>query len=352
MSSQHDVPARALPPAARAFDAVAARFDERFGGWMSVAAQRRAVRRELLRAFAPGARVLEIGGGTGEDASFLADAGRAVLLTDPSPSMVAVASQKISGRAAPASARVWAAEQMPALAAERAAAGEPPLDGAFSNFAALNCVADLRPVAAGLARMLRPGAPALLVLFGPLPPGEVLVEAIRGDRRAAFRRLARGDVPARLGGRAFTVRYHRPRAVRAAFAPWFRPVRTRGIGVFVPPSAAEPWISRHPRLLAALEALDRIAEVPLALLGDHVLYHLVRTDVPCDAAESIDFADVSHSEETESAARGKACHSEGGAARPLNGLDPVAPAEESIPPARVGRVSRDRTPALSAQEAG
>ena len=275
-----DVQTRALPPAAAAFDAVAARFDERFGAWESVAAQRRAVRRELLAAFPPAASVLEIGGGTGEDAAFLADHGRSVLLTDVSPAMVEIADRKLAGRAAPAHAQVRPAEEMMALAVDRERGGEPPFDGAFSNFAALNCVSDLRPVAAGLARLLRPGAPALLVLFGPLPPGEIVVEVLRGRPRLALRRLSRGDVHARLGGNEFTVRYHRPRDVRRAFAPWFRLRRTRGIGVFVPPSAAEPWISHHPRLLRVLEALDRPAAGPLALLGDHVLFHLERTAAP------------------------------------------------------------------------
>jgi len=269
-----------LPPAAAAFDAVAPAFDARFGAWLSVAAQRRAVRRELLRAFPAGASVLELGGGTGEDAAFLADRGRRVLLTDASPAMVGIATAKLADRIAPASAEVWPAEEMEALAAEREAAGRPLFDGAFSNFAGLNCVSDLRPVARGLARLLRPGAPALLVLFGPFPPGEVVVELVRRNPRAAVRRLARGEVAARLGGRRFTVRYHRPREVARAFAPWFRLRRTRGIGVFVPPSAAEPWISRHPRLVAALEALDRAAAAPLARLGDHLLFHLERTDAP------------------------------------------------------------------------
>jgi len=277
--------APALPAAAAAFDTVAPRFDERFGAWRSVAAQRRAVRRRLLAAFPPGARVLELGGGTGEDAAFLADAGRSVLLTDASPAMIEVARRKLAGRAVPASAEVCAAEAMETLAVDREAAGAAMFDGAFSNFAALNCVTDLRPAARGLARMLRPGAPALLVLFGPLPPGEVVVETLRGRPRAAFRRLARGDVDARLGGRAFTVRYHRPADVRTAFAPWFRLERTRGIGVFVPPSAAEPMISRFPRIVRALEMIDRIVEAPLALLGDHVLYHLVRTDAPVPSTE-------------------------------------------------------------------
>ncbi|HWK90092.1 MAG TPA: hypothetical protein VNP72_08845, partial [Longimicrobium sp.] len=200
------------------------------------------------------------------------------------PAMVAIAGPKLAGRAAPSTAEVRPAEEMEALAAGREAAGAAPFDGAFSNFAALNCVTDLHPVARGLARLLRPGAPALLVLFGPFPPGEMVVELIRRNPRAAVRRLARGDVAARLGGRHFTVRYHRPREVARAFAPWFRLRRTRGIGVFVPPSAAEPWISRFPRFVDALEALDRVVQRPLALLGDHVLYQFERTDAPVEPA--------------------------------------------------------------------
>ena len=62
----------ALRPAAIAFDAVAPIFDSRFGAWQSVSAQRRAVRAALLHAFPPGGYILELGGGTGEDAAFLA----------------------------------------------------------------------------------------------------------------------------------------------------------------------------------------------------------------------------------------------------------------------------------------
>ena len=60
------------------------------------------------------------------------------------------------------------------------------------------------------------------------------------------------------------------------------------IGLFVPPSAAEPWISRHPRLLGLLEALDRGLSRPLAMLGDHVLYRFVRTEeVSCACVRTI-----------------------------------------------------------------
>lgn len=264
------MPSAELPLAARAFDTVAEAFDERFGAWESVAAQRRAVRNELLRAFPPGASVLEIGGGTGEDALWLANAGRRVLLTDIAPGMVRQARAKFAG--------------LPELRAELAAAedlgaldmGGERFDGAFSNFAALNCVADLAPVARGLAGFVRAGGMAILVLFGTRCPGEWIVEGVRGRPRAMFRRFKRGPVSADLGGHAFAVRYFTTADLIAAMAPWFDFVGRRGIGVFVPPSAAEPWITHHPRLLSRLEALDRGLSKPLAALGDHVLHRFVR----------------------------------------------------------------------------
>ena len=265
-----------LSPAIQAFDAVAARFDTRFGAWRSVAAQRREVRALLDRAFPRGARVLEIGGGTGEDARWLAARGREVLLTDGAPSMVCIAREKLRSQRGP-EPRVVSAERLDEFAADRAAEGAPLFDGAFSNFAALNCVDAMDTFGAGLARLLRPGAPALLVVFGTVCPGEMVMQLVRGDGRSAMRRLARGPVRARLGGRDFTVRYHTAAELRRALSPWFRLRRRVGIGVFVPPSAAEPWISEHPALVRVLETIDRVAAHALAPLGDHVLYWFERT---------------------------------------------------------------------------
>jgi ubiquinone/menaquinone biosynthesis C-methylase UbiE len=256
-----------LLPAGQAFDAVAARFDELFDPWLSVAAQRRAVRRELLAAFPPGASVLEIGGGTGSDACWLAARGRQVFLTDASPEMVGRARRKIGA----ANAQVLAAEELDRLAESGRA-----FDGAFSNFAALNCVGDLAPVGRSLARLVRPGGMALLVVFGCLSPGEIATEALRGRFAKCLRRRQRGDVKATLKGREFTVRYHRREDIERALAPWFRLRSRKAVGLFVPPSAAEPWISRHPRLLRAMEAADGVLSRRLPQLGDHVLYAFER----------------------------------------------------------------------------
>lgn len=268
--------ASSLRPAARAFEAVAPHFDARFGLWQSVAAQRRAVRASLLQRFPAGGRVLEIGGGTGEDAAYLAARGFHVFSTDPSPTMVSLASEKLTCFGS--CAEVASAEELDKFAEKYLARHEPLFDGAFSNFAPLNCVRDLDPVAKGLANLLKPGAALMLVLFGTLCPNEMAVEILRGRPRQALRRFRRRAVFARLEKREFEVFYHRRAELVQSFTPWFALERRLGIGVFLPPSAAEPWISRHPRLLASMEVIDRSVAGPLAFLGDHVLYHFRRNE--------------------------------------------------------------------------
>jgi SAM-dependent methyltransferase len=269
-----------LPPAVRAFDHTAERFDERFGEWLSVAAQRRAVRRYLVRAFRPGGRLLELGAGTGDDAIFLLERGYDVRLTDGSPRMVERAAEKLadSGRAGHPLPEQVVLEELDAYADRALATGAAPFDGAYSNFAALNCVKDLSALARPLARLLRPGAPFLPVVFGPCSVGEVMVELLRRRPRSAVRRFRKGPAPARLGGEHFQVWYPRPGEVARALWPHFRLRHVRGIGILVPPSAAEPWISRFPRIVRAMESGDRLLTAPLARLADHVLLDFERTE--------------------------------------------------------------------------
>ena len=272
-----------ISPAARAFVTIAGIFDARFTPWLSVAAQRRAVRTALARAFPRGSRLLEVGGGTGDDAAWLLGHGRSVLITDAGPAMTQVASAKLA-RFPDARVETVQAEGMEAFAARLATEGVGKFDGVYSNFAGLNCVTDLSPFARGLASLVRPRGQALLVIFGTFSPGEMITECLRGRPQNALRRLKKGDVPARLSGQHFTVRYHRRADLARAMAPWFSLVETRAIGLFVPPSAAEPWISNYPRLIGLFEALDKILARPLAIFGDHILYRLVRTDEPAPPA--------------------------------------------------------------------
>jgi SAM-dependent methyltransferase len=267
-----------LSSAALAFDAIAPEFDARFGAWKSVATQRRAVRAAFLRGLPSQGRILELGGGTGEDAVFLAERGFEMFLTDSSPKMVTIAHTKLKRFGG--CAEEVPLEDLETFARRRCLGRADLFDGAISNFAPLNCVSDLSPVARGLAGLLKPGAAAMLVVFGTGCPGEIVTELLRCRPVHAFRRIKRGEVSARLAGRSFSVAYHRARELKRAFAPWFALEKRLGIGIAVPPSAAEPWISRHERLLRAMEAVDRVVSRPLASLGDHVLYQFRRTATP------------------------------------------------------------------------
>jgi SAM-dependent methyltransferase len=283
----HDETGRAMMqpsnPAALAFDAIAPQFDLRFGQWLSVAAQRRAVRAALLRVFPKGGHILELGGGTGEDAMFLTERGFKMFLTDPSPGMVSQARAKL----APfnAQAEVAAVEELEDFASRYLSAGGALFDGAFSNFAPLNCIVDLEPAARGLACLLKPGATAMLVLFGTLCPGEMVTEVFRGRPHQSLRRIKRGEIPAQIAERHFHIVYHRRAALLRAFSQWFEMEKRLGIGVTVPPSAAEPWISNHPRLLGFMEAIDRVVSRPMATFGDHVLYQFRRNAVVSPASD-------------------------------------------------------------------
>ena len=140
-----------LRPAAVAFDAIATNFDLRFGQWLSVAAQRRAGHAVLRREFPTGGHILELGGGTGEDAMFLAERGFDVFLTDCSPTMLSLAKTKLTPFGA--QAEVTTGEELEDFASRHLSAGGALFDGALSNFAPLNCVVDLEPVARRLASM-------------------------------------------------------------------------------------------------------------------------------------------------------------------------------------------------------
>ena len=231
------------------FDAVADRYDETFTSSRIGRAQRAAVWNELAKAFRPGDRVLEIGCGTGVDACFLAERGVRVTACDSSSQMIALATRRIqeNGLQKLVQPLVLRAEDIATLPTEEL------FDGAFSNFGALNCVEDLQQLARDLAKLLNPGATALLCWMGPYCLWEMIWYLASRKQDKAFRRLHRDGVTATIADGAF-VRVHYPsvRLLARTFAPEFRLKSVKGIGVAVPPSYLEPWAQRHPRLLRTL----------------------------------------------------------------------------------------------------
>jgi SAM-dependent methyltransferase len=257
------------------FDSVANRYDEMFTLSKIGQAQRAAVWCELEKTFQAGNRVLEIGCGTGVDACFLAKHSVRVVACDSSPQMIAITKNKVrenrlQGLVEPILLRAEDIARLPS---------EGLFDGAFSNFGAINCIEDLRPLAHVLYERLKPGAKVLLCGLGPCCVWEIGWYLTRGQPRKAFRRLRSGNTARISSGTPIPVYYRSVRSLERTFAPEFRLKSVKGVGLLVPPSYAEGWASRFPRLLRlAAKGDSKVEGCPgLRELADHILLTLERS---------------------------------------------------------------------------
>jgi len=197
-----------------------------------------------------GGRVLDLGGGTGLDAVILGALGFEVLVVEPSAGM----------RAAAQARGVRVVRGGVADLAALADLGE--FDLVLSDFGALNCVADVEPLRAGLAARLRPGGVAVLVVMGPFALAEAVALLARGRVRALARRR-RSVVP--LGASGVPVTWWTARAL-ARSLPGFALTHVEALGSIVPPPdlhPGSPMLATWDRRIGALPGLRR--------LGDHTL---------------------------------------------------------------------------------
>src|SRR4051812_47107830 len=119
--------------------------------------QRRQVWAQVDTLFPEDSRILDLGCGIGDDAVHLSTLGVEVLGIDSSVQMIEVA------RSRGVDARHLDMESLGDLVAQ-----EKPFDGILSNFAALNCVADLKAIAQNLALAVEPGAPLAICVLSRL----------------------------------------------------------------------------------------------------------------------------------------------------------------------------------------
>ncbi len=239
-----------------AFDALAPTYDQDFSTSIIAGELRTRAHKRLAQHFQPGAHVLELGCGTGEDARSLARRGVQVTATDASPAMLSIARAKT------------AAEpliRVEPLNLNHLPSEFPTFDGAFANFGVLNCLADWRPFAAWLAARLPVSGIAAFGVMSPLCLWEMGWHSLHGNFPTAFRRLR----PARFG--ELSIHYPTIRQLTREFAPYFHRIHVEPLGLCLPPSDVYGALERHSRLLQTLTALDRAFSRarPLALLADH-----------------------------------------------------------------------------------
>jgi len=243
--------------AARAFDALAPRYDELWTHSTIGRLQRQAVWRRLDALFQPGQALLDLGCGTGEDAIHFMGRRMRVRAIDASPEMVRIA------RSRGVDAATLPIEELGRL--------RGCFDGVLSNFGALNCVRPIEAISQPLARLVRPGGYLAICMIGSFCLWETLWYLLRAKPRKAFRRLRR-EAASSLG---IPVYYPSTSRLRRAFLPDFSLVHWCGIGAAIPPSYVT-GLSDH-----ALSRLARVESLvahrpPWRSVADHRLLIFAR----------------------------------------------------------------------------
>jgi ubiquinone/menaquinone biosynthesis C-methylase UbiE len=235
------------------FDKIAPQYDAVWSDTPVGKAQRVGVWCRIDALFKEGDFVLDLGCGTGVDALHLRSRGVSVYGIDSSPRMVEVA------RSRGVEAHCCPIEHLQSL--------ELRLDGAMSNFGALNCVTSLASVAVALSRMVRSGGYLALCFISPLCLWEMAFYLWHAKAHKAFRRL-RGRAGSAIGASVF---YPSSAAIVSAFQNDFRLLTFYGIGVSVPPSYVTGMSAS---VVERLSVLDQwLAHKPvLRSLADHRLY--------------------------------------------------------------------------------
>ena len=248
-------------------------YDDLFTRSLIGRAQRDAVWTVLTQTFHAGDTIVELNCGTGEDALFLARNAISVVACDASERMIQTAQRRLQSEApeAPVYLCLLPTERICELQSATL------LDGAFSNFSGLNCVADLKQTAQDLAALVKPGAPLLVCLSTRFCLSEILWFLIHGEPRKAFRRCS-GRATAQVGEFTVEVYYSTVRKLQRDFAPAFVMRSCIGVGVAVPPSYVEASIRKYPKVLALLQSIDKfISTLPgFRVIGDHVLIRFDR----------------------------------------------------------------------------
>jgi len=265
-----------------AFDAIAAVYDAVEARNPILQWMRDRVQRAALSAFPRHGCLLEIGCGTGVDALFFARRGHRVVAVEPSAQMLGAAKDKIAAAGFSGAVEFWqggAANLDEVIASYRAAS----FDGIFSNFGALNCVADLRRFARDAAVLLRPGGRMLLSLMPPVCPWEIVYYLLKGKPSEAFRRwrgrTGTDGIAVRVGKQWVQTYYHFAAAIRAAGARDFDLEKQFALGLLAPPPYLQ-GVMKHQKFFNSLVRFEKLmAGLPLLRNGgDHLVVILRKRD--------------------------------------------------------------------------
>ena len=144
--SKMDWGATQFEDTARAFDSVAKDYDGASGNNALVQIMRARLWEGVAKNIQPGARLLDLGCGTGIDAAHFSSQGYRVLATDSSAQMVSRTRERVKDINVP---QFLGVEQIGIQELEKL--GDLRFDAVYSDLGPLNCVPDLRIIARACA---------------------------------------------------------------------------------------------------------------------------------------------------------------------------------------------------------
>ena len=256
------------------FDAAAKFYDEEFTQSTIGRMQRKRVWNYLSETLGnKPLRILEINGGTGEDAIWLAQQGHDVTCTDISPEMLSIAEEKTVHLSDDLGIHFKKLDVRKIHEFEV----EDHYDIIFSNFGGLNCISpeELALFFSALPWLLNPNGRFVGVFLGKFCFWEYLYFTLKGNREKAWRRQSKEAVMANVSGVQVPTWYFSPEEV-AQSVPQGKQIGLKAIGSFIPPSYLQPFFDNKKMLLRGLRNLeygfDRVNS--LAQISDHFLIDL------------------------------------------------------------------------------
>jgi ubiquinone/menaquinone biosynthesis C-methylase UbiE len=185
-------------------------FDELYSNNTIINYKRERVRDHILQYVKPGRQLLELNSGTGEDALFFAQKGFKVHATDISIGMQTKLQEKVieARQEANVSNELCSFTQLALLK------NKGPFDLIYSNFAGLNCTAELDVVLSSFAGLLKEDGIVTLVILPKFCLWETLL-LFKGKFKTAFRRFftANGRI-SHLEGTYFKCWYYNPSFIK------------------------------------------------------------------------------------------------------------------------------------------
>lgn len=236
------------------FDVAVQNYDKQFTHSIVGLEQRKQVWKciEKLK-IAPSSTVLEINGGTGEDAYRWSQLGHRIHSTDISAEMVKRAGEKFPEL------------HFTPLDFKDIQTHNGTYDIVFSNFGGLNCASpeELKRFMSDVATKLNPNGQLIMIIMGKKCWWDRwYMKRKTGSKETSHRRNTSAPVEVMVDGVSVKTWYYAPHDIKAFASNHFTLQKVRPIGLFVPPSYLAPYFEKKKTIFSILSGLDRGLGLP------------------------------------------------------------------------------------------